>query len=49
MPLIAFFDTGVDSSSGKILDAGGIKSDGSRLHSKSPSEIIRFPYSGMPL
>ncbi len=42
MPLITFFDTEVESTSGKILDAGGIKSDGSRFHSDSSSGLIRF-------
>ncbi len=42
MKSIAFFDTEIKQDSGKLLDIGSIKGDGSTLHSNHPAEFIRF-------
>jgi ATP-dependent DNA helicase RecQ len=42
MESITFFDTEIEPNSGRILDIGGIKSDGSSFHSCFVSEFIKF-------
>lgn len=42
MNSIAFIDTEVEPKSGKILDIGGVKGDGSIFHKASVGEFIRF-------
>lgn len=39
---IAFFDTEIDQKSGRILDIGGLKEDGSLFHSNSIKEFSIF-------
>ncbi len=42
MPVIAFIDTEVDPRTKKVLDAGGIRTDGAEFHSCSNTDIARF-------
>ncbi len=42
MRTIAFIDSEIEISSGKILDLGGIKENGGLLHSNSVSEFVNF-------
>ncbi len=42
MNKIAFIDTEVDFTSKKMLDAGGLYENGSKLHSNSTSELLDF-------
>jgi ATP-dependent DNA helicase RecQ len=42
MNTIAFIDTEIEPKNGKILDIGGIKSDGDSFHQASVAEFIRF-------
>ncbi len=42
MNSIAFIDTEIEPKSGKILDIGGVKDDGSSLHKTSITELIQF-------
>lgn len=42
MKVITFIDTEIEPDSGKILDIGSIKADGSSFHSNSLSEFKRF-------
>jgi len=42
MPSIAFIDTEVDPNSKKILDIGGVSSDGTKFHSPSLNEFKEF-------
>ncbi|MBN1662251.1 MAG: RecQ family ATP-dependent DNA helicase [Deltaproteobacteria bacterium] len=42
MQHIAFFDTEVEPTSGRILDIGCIKDDGSKFHSASITDFIAF-------
>ncbi|PWT95846.1 MAG: RecQ family ATP-dependent DNA helicase [Bacteroidetes bacterium] len=42
MSSIAFVDTEIEPNTGKILDIGGIKNDGSYFHKNSISEFIQF-------
>jgi Superfamily II DNA helicase len=39
---IAFIDTEIDPKSGRILDIGGVKGDGSSFHSNSIADFIKF-------
>jgi len=39
---IAFFDTEIEPNSGKILDIGSVKGDGSSFHSNSLADFIKF-------
>ena len=39
---IVFFDTEIDSKSGRILDIGAIKNTGSQLHTAKHSEFAAF-------
>ncbi|MDN3658139.1 RecQ family ATP-dependent DNA helicase [Ferruginibacter paludis] len=39
---IAFIDTEIEPKSGKILDIGGVKTDGNLLHSNSINELTNF-------
>ena len=42
METITFIDTEIEPNSGRVLDIGGIKSDGSSFHSCFVSEFIKF-------
>ncbi len=42
MANIVFIDTEIDYKSKKILDIGGVKSDGQQLHSASVSDFSQF-------
>ena len=42
MNSIAFIDTEIETKSGKILDIGGIKDNGSSFHSTSITEFTTF-------
>jgi ATP-dependent DNA helicase RecQ len=42
MKSIAFIDTEIEPKSGKILDIGGINSDGTPFHSNSTTQFITF-------
>lgn len=42
MKSIAFFDTEIKQDSGRLLDIGSIKGDGSTFHSNQPAEFVRF-------
>ena len=42
MQEIVFFDTEIDSKSGRILDIGAIKNIGSLLHTAKHSEFAAF-------
>ena len=42
MKVITFIDTEIEPNSGKILDLGSIKIDGSTFHSNSVYEFIKF-------
>jgi len=42
MPNIAFIDTEIEVTTGKILDIGGIKNDGAQFHGASLSEFGKF-------
>lgn len=42
MNSIAFIDTEIEPKSGKILDIGGVKSDGNSFHSNSITDFITF-------
>jgi ATP-dependent DNA helicase RecQ len=42
MPKIAFIDTEVDPNSKKILDIGGVISDGNKFHSPSLTDFKEF-------
>jgi ATP-dependent DNA helicase RecQ len=42
MNSIAFIDTEIEPKSGKILDIGGIKDNGSSFHKTSIAEFIQF-------
>ncbi len=42
MNTIAFIDTEVDPTSGKILDIGSVKNNGSYFHSASIKDFIHF-------
>lgn len=39
---IAFIDTEIEPKSGRVLDIGGVKGDGSSFHSNSTSDFIKF-------
>ncbi|MDZ4667102.1 MAG: RecQ family ATP-dependent DNA helicase [bacterium] len=42
MKPIAFIDTEIDPSNGKVLDMGGINSNGAKFHSNSSKDLIQF-------
>ncbi len=42
MKSITFFDTEIEPNSGKILDIGSVKMDGSSFHSNSVSKFMKF-------
>ncbi len=42
MKPIAFFDTEIEPNSGRLLDIGSVKGDGSTFHSNKTAEFIRF-------
>ena len=42
MKAIAFFDTEIEPDTGRLLDIGSIKGDGSTFHSNHPAEFVRF-------
>jgi len=46
MQPITFIDTEIEPKSGKILDLGGIKDNGSTFHSTSISEFANFLKGG---
>lgn len=39
---IIFFDTEIDSGSGKVLDIGAVRSDGQKLHSAKQTDFTAF-------
>ena len=42
MSIIAFIDAEVDPRNGKVLDIGGIRSDGLRFHGSSMTDFAGF-------
>lgn len=42
MKAIGFFDTEIEPDTGKLLDIGSIKGDGSTFHSNKPADFVRF-------